>query len=91
MTTLVGAAQLSVIFSPAGVKPWWRAEDEPAHPRGLGASAALMGLCAILALVLRSYLVWRNSNKESHFYAPVKIGDAIDDVVEEEMVDRHIV
>ncbi|KAF7948559.1 uncharacterized protein EAE97_003970 [Botrytis byssoidea] len=91
LAVLVGAAQLSVIFSPAGVKPWWRAEDEPAHPRGLGASAALMGLCAILALFLRSYLTWRNSNKERHLYTPVKAGDALDDEVEEEIVDRYII
>ncbi|KAF7945331.1 hypothetical protein EAE96_010106 [Botrytis aclada] len=91
LTILVGAAQLSVIFSPAGVKPWWRAEDEPAHPRGLGASAALMGLCAILALVLRSYLTWRNSNKERHLYAPVMVGDVLDGVREEEIVDRYII
>ncbi|KAF7923224.1 uncharacterized protein EAE98_007929 [Botrytis deweyae] len=91
LTILVGVAQLSVIFSPAGVKPWWRAEDEPAHTRGLGASAALMGLCAILALVLRSYLTRRNSNKERHLYAPVKVGSALDDVVEDEIVDRYII
>lgn len=91
LTVLLGAAQLAVIFSPAGVKPWWRAEDEPAHPRGLGASAALMGLCAILALVLRSYLIWKNSDKERHLYAPVKAGDALDDVVEEQVVGRYIV
>lgn len=88
-TILVGAAQLSVIFSPAGVKPWWRAKDEPAHPRGLGASAALMGFCAILALVLKSYLTWRNSNKERRLYVPVKVGDALDDEVEEEIVDGY--
>ncbi|KAB8305079.1 hypothetical protein EYC80_004380 [Monilinia laxa] len=91
LSTLLGAAQLAVIFSPAGVKPWWRAEDEPAHPRGLGASAALMGLCALLALVLRTYLMWKNSDGEGHLYVPVEAEDAIDDMTEEKIVDRYVI
>ncbi|CAG8978467.1 hypothetical protein HYALB_00005041, partial [Hymenoscyphus albidus] len=55
LTLLLSTSQLSTLFSPSGLKPWWRSEDEPAHPRGLGACAALMGLSVILALVLR----WR--------------------------------
>lgn len=93
LSILLGAAQLAVIFSPAGVKPWWRAEDEPAHPRGLGASAALMGLCALLALVLRAYLMWKNSDsrREDHLYVPVEAEDALDDMIEQKIVDRYVV
>ncbi|RAL60989.1 hypothetical protein DID88_010085 [Monilinia fructigena] len=91
LSILLGAAHLAVIFSPAGVKPWWRAEDEPAHPRGLGASAALMGLCALMALVLRTYLMWKNSDREEHLYVPVEAEDAHDDMTEEKIVDRYVI
>ncbi|CAG8952937.1 hypothetical protein HYFRA_00007652 [Hymenoscyphus fraxineus] len=65
LTLLLSTSQLSTLFSPSGLKPWWRSEDEPAHARGLGACAALMGLSAILALVLR----WRRgSNRENDGY-----------------------
>lgn len=86
LTMLLGAAQLASIFSPAGVKPWWRAEDEPAHPRGLGVSAALMALGTMMALVLRLYLVWKNPDREQYLYAPVETGGVPGDVVEGEVV-----
>ncbi|KAM3065808.1 hypothetical protein ACMFMG_009968 [Clarireedia jacksonii] len=91
LTVLLGVAQLAAIFSPSGVKPWWRADDEPAHPRGLGVSAALMGSCAILALVLRSYLTWTNSSRVRQFYVPVKVGEALDDEADEQAVGECLI
>ena len=91
LTILLGAAQLAALFSPAGVKPWWRAVDEPSHPRGLRVCAALMALGAILALALRTYLARRNYDTEKHSYAPVGDGDILADEVEDCAIKRYIV
>jgi len=74
VTMLLGAGQLAAMFSPAGIKPWWRAVDEPQHPRGLGMCAAMMAAGLLIAFGLHCHLARMNCNKERYFYAPLVDG-----------------
>ena len=87
---LLGAGQLAAMLSPAGLKPWWRATDEPHHPRGLGMCAALMAAGSVIASGLLCHLAARNRNTEKHSYAPLVDGYMIGEM-EDESEYRYIV
>lgn len=88
LTMLLSTGQLVTLFSPAGIKPYWRAVDEPAHVRGLILSSALMISGSILALLLRTYLVKYsngdniNNTTEKHLYQPVGLESLLSDTDE---------
>ena len=89
LTMLLGAGQLAAMFSPAGLKPWWRAADEPQHPRGLGMCAALMAAGSIIACGLLYHLAKACSDADSHAYAPLVAGYTIGEM-EDNSDDRYM-
>ncbi|KAH8820174.1 major facilitator superfamily domain-containing protein [Xylogone sp. PMI_703] len=91
LTELLVAGQLATIFSPAGIKPYWRAIDEPNHPRGLGLCAAIMAFGGFLALVLRAYLATRNRQAERHSYLPVGSITSLENEPEDQIDCKYVV